>query len=395
MKKLVLIFIILTLNLTAAESWKNEKYLWEKKFDNLGAVEFITGGDINGDMKDDIVVIYGKSENNKIEAAVTVGSDYKKVELDERWLKYLGIDEFSQFKSIEIKDEKIYTKTMLNINSFIKEINGNSESMIVFDYSRDKLNIVDVVGSGKVEFTEQTAQYFYNVKEGYVYYNYLEREQKIGESNSYYYRNYSRVVAPEVSSMTVNCDEDKWILKAGSNRVDSSWMKMEVTYGFEKWKNDFDLSVKYYVAHDEENIYILAKVSDDIFRQNFSGDKGLRGDHLELWFGDESGNKYQIALLPGNFAAVKGEAMQWYLGSRAVSNKKVVNAVVAGKKSDNGYIIEAKLPISSIGISSLRDITRFTLAVSDSDSADKQEKLMASSSLTWGYDRSMGEIIWE
>lgn len=195
--------------------------------------------------------------------------------------------------------------------------------------------------------------------------------------------------------MTVNCDEDKWILKAGSNRVDSSWMKMEVTYGFEKWKNDFDLSVKYYVAHDEENIYILAKVSDDIFRQNFSGDKGLRGDHLELWFGDESGNKYQIALLPGNFAAVKGEAMQWYLGSRAVSNKKVVNAVVAGKKSDNGYIIEAKLPISSIGISSLRDITRFTLAVSDSDSADKQEKLMASSSLTWGYDRSMGEIIWE
>ena len=42
MKKLVLIFIILTLNLTAAESWKNEKYLWEKKFDNLGAVEFIT-----------------------------------------------------------------------------------------------------------------------------------------------------------------------------------------------------------------------------------------------------------------------------------------------------------------------------------------------------------------
>lgn len=178
MKKLVLIFIILTLNLTAAESWKNEKYLWEKKFDNLGAVEFITGGDINGDMKDDIVVIYGKSENNKIEAAVTVGSDYKKVEIDERWLKYLGIDEFSQFKSIEIKDEKIYTKTMLNINSFIKEINGNSESMIGFDYSRDKLNIVDVVGSGKVEFTEQTAQYFYNVKEGYVYYNYLSVNKK-------------------------------------------------------------------------------------------------------------------------------------------------------------------------------------------------------------------------
>ena len=87
--------------------------------------------------------------------------------------------------------------------------------------------------------------------------------------------------------------------------------------------------------------------------------------------------------------------MQWYNKNKPVSNKKISGAEIKSKKTDNGYIIEAKIPFSEFGEPNLFNLTKFTFSVSDSDEADKQEKLLASSSLTWGDNWSIGEIIWE
>lgn len=379
----------------AGESWKNDKYLWEKLFDNKENIKFIIGGDINGDMKDDIVVVYNSDEDNKIAAAVTVGKEYKKVEMDRETFKYIGTDRFNEINAVEIKSGKIYINTTLDLNLFVTDMKGESKAMVVLDYSKARLNISNVSGNGILCGTEEKAQYNYDVKEGYIYYNNLKEPQKIGVATSYYYKQYSRVIVPKTSGIDINCDEDKWVLKSNENKIDSSWKHLEITYGFEKWKNDFDLSAKYYTAHDEDNFYVFIRVTDDIFRQNMSGDKGLRGDHVELWFGDNNSNKYQLALLPGNFGNIKAEVIQWYYKNKPISNKKISGAEIKSKKTDNGYIIEAKIPFSEFGESDLSNLTKFTLSVSDSDDADKQEKLMSSSSLIWGEDWSIGEIIWE
>ncbi len=393
----------------AGESWKNDKYLWEKLFDNRDNIESVVAGDINGDMKDDIAVIYNEESDERMKVAVTIGKEYKIVDMDKWIYKYIGTDKFKKFKAVEIRDGKIYVKSELNVNEFIKDMDGDRtkdgdivasryadrDVLAVFEYKNNKIQISDISGSAVLRDSEATAQYFYNVKDGYIYYNYLQKPEKIGEANSYYYKNYSRVIASKISEVEINCDEDKWVLKSNANKIDSSWKRLEVTYGFEKWKNDFDLSAKYYIGYDERNLYILAKVADDVFRQNLSGDKGLRGDHIELWFGDNYSNKYQLALLPGNFGNIKPEIMQWYNKNKPVSNKKISGAEIKSKKTDNGYIIEAKIPFSEFGEPNLFNLTKFTFSVSDSDEADKQEKLLASSSLTWGDNWSIGEIIWE
>jgi hypothetical protein len=75
--------------------------------------------------------------------------------------------------------------------------------------------------------------------------------------------------------------------------------------------------------------------------------------------------------LPGNFGSIKPEIMQWYNKNKPVSNKKISGAEIKSKKTDNGYIIEAKIPFSEFGEPNLFNLTKFTFSVSDSDEVDK------------------------
>ena len=53
-------------------------------------------------------------------------------------------------------------------------------------------------------------------------------------------------------------------------------------YGKGNWKNTEDLSASYRIGWDKTNLYIAAKVRDDIYAQNASGADLFKGDSLEL-----------------------------------------------------------------------------------------------------------------
>lgn len=220
--------------------------------------------------------------------------------------------------------------------------------------------------------------------------------KKIGAGAHYYFRNYSRVIAPQTGkALPVDCDLNKWVLVARPQRIKNSPIGNVVMYGFEKWRSDYDLSGKYYMAYANQNIHLLVNVTDDVFRQNYAGDKSLRGDHIELWFARRNGAKYQINLNPGNFGTIPPEALLWFQNQSPVTNRKLKEIEIKSVRTGKGYVVEARIPVSLLHVSDIRELTNFTIVLSDSDAADRQEKIMGSSSLIWSNERSLGEVIWK
>lgn len=191
----------------------------------------------------------------------------------------------------------------------------------------------------------------------------------------------------------VNASRDKWLLVARGHTLENAPLGSSISYGFERWVDHRDLSATFFVGYDADNIYILADVMDSIVRQNFTGDAVLRGDHVDLWFGDEEGHRFQIALLPGNFRDTEPESLLWFFKDRAVNNAPLKSVEVASRLTSRGYILEAKIPLFVMEKESVHELTKCTLAVSDSDDGDRQENLLATSSLIWGEPWSLGEII--
>lgn len=399
MKKCFIGFIMLVILFASGmvygeEGWKTNKFKWEKLIPEQDKILRIDGGDINGDLKPDIVVVYNSATQRTMMALVTCGDDYIPVTYDLLSSDVIDKTELSRIKSIDIQDNTITATLDFNVNKLVSEFSGVNPTVLKFKYLEDKIKLTDLVSTGKLS-GGQTAHLFYNVREGLIYYSYLAQQERVGGSMEYYYRHYSRVVAPAVKGLTIDCDPNKWLFIARPQQLKNTTVGHPVTYGFEKWSSEYDLSGKFYLAHDSGNIYILVHVTDDMVRQNLTGDASLRGDHIEVWFANDYGNRYQLGLSPGNFSSNPPEALLWFSKSTGVGGHKLREVQVKSKKTELGYILEARIPIAVLGGMALRDITKFTIVLSDSDHNDRQEKIMASSSLRWGDEDSLGEIVWK
>lgn len=389
----ILIFII-SINCFAEEDWKTNKFKWEPLLKNKENIKIITAGDINGDSKDDIIVLYDKKNDENLIVLISNAGGYTKVDFDFLSSDIIQKNELSDIKLIKVENNKIKCLMDLETSKLIKNTYGIREAELMIEYSENKLKLNKILTTGV--YSDYIAQIEYDVLTGNVYYNYLQKKEKVGENNSYYFMNYSRVISNKLkSAIPVDCNLNKWIFISKEQILENNVSKKNISYGFENWRNSFDIKAKYYLAHDDKNIHIIINVTDDIFKQSYDGDKMLRGDHIELWLGTKLDEKYQIGLNPGNFLDINPEALLWYKKNKATSKHPLSSVDVKSKKTELGYILEAKIPLNIFEVKNINEIDKLTLVLSDTDFTDKQEKILSSSTLTWGSLYSLGEVVWK
>ena len=182
----------------------------------------------------------------------------------------------------------------------------------------------------------------------------------------------------------------------------SQYPANHVVYGSENWVSNQDLGASFRIAWDSTNLYLAAKVGDDHYVQNASGQEIYKGDSLEILLDTDlcsdyysntlNSDDYQLGISPGR-SDINGpkEAFLWFPKGFAGSRPSVLIASV----SQNGiYRVEAAVPWNIFGVSPRTgDVLGFAFSVSDNDDsiANIQQTMVSSvttrrltNPMTWG-----------
>jgi hypothetical protein len=187
----------------------------------------------------------------------------------------------------------------------------------------------------------------------------------------------------------------------------SEWPNAEipsgyVVFGGGNWINANDLNSSFKVAYDANNLYIAAKVVDDVYAENATGYKIYLGDSLEILLdtnltGDYysrglSSDDYQLGISAGK-GSISGPK-EAYLYYPANIRGPRTSVVIASQSLSDGYRVEAAIPWSIFGVTpSSGKHYGFAFSVSDNDnpSQNLQESMVSSASgrrflnpTTWG-----------
>ncbi len=388
----VLVWVFVLLCSVSGMTWEENRHLWEEALEDKGHVRLLAGGDLTGNLISDVVVLYKAPSSLGLVALIYEGGSYKNVPFDRSQVEFLTKADLEKIEGMEIRQGSLYLYTSLDVSQIAENLQGEHRAVVEFRYLRGALQLVYLETTGEIH--GQRAQLFYDRRTGQVLYRYLAKPQEVGSPMSLYFFSYARVLADPVGRLGLDGDKSKWVLKGQEYELTSHPLGGTVTWGYNDWLDRRDLSARYFVGHHKTDIYLYVEVVDDVFRQNHAGDALLRGDHIELWWRDTDGNRFQIAISPGNFSTLVPEARLWFQGNRAVTNHPLETVDIFSKKTDTGYVVEVRIPIQIFGVSSVEELTRFTLLLSDADRGDRQEKTLASSSLIWADEASLGQIIW-
>lgn len=175
----------------------------------------------------------------------------------------------------------------------------------------------------------------------------------------------------------------------------------EIVFGASNWTGKEDLSARYFIGWDDSNLYLGVDVTDDSFVQVSRGRYMYKGDEVEIQLDANLGSDFstvvlnsddlQIGLSPGNFSSLKPEAYRWF--PRNVEGY-LTSPIIAAKRTDYGYALEAKIPWVIFGVTPVDDARfGFALSLSDNDLAGTaiQQSMISSVSTrkltnptTWG-----------
>ncbi len=141
-----------------------------------------------------------------------------------------------------------------------------------------------------------------------------------------------------------------------------------------QWEGKDDLSADIYLLWDDENLFIAAKVTDDVpFDNSKEGPDIWDGDALEIMLGMDdkadpermffAKSDYQIGLSTGNGKDIDPGEWVW----RRDDYQSGIEVV--SKPWDKGYIIEARIPFAVLGGFKPETGKKFDfdIAVDDSD----------------------------
>jgi len=177
----------------------------------------------------------------------------------------------------------------------------------------------------------------------------------------------------------------------------------QVVWGAGMWNGTTDLSGTVRLAWRQEYLFIAADVTDDRIRQTQRGDSLWKGDHIEVYldvspdvepdrdsFGD---GQFQIAMSPGNFGTTGDPLID--TSPEAFVYRPVqspaAGILVASERTERGYVLEAAIPWSLLGIEQPAEgaSLRIEVGLSDTDSPEPaQETLMTTSPGKWEHTRS-------
>jgi len=127
------------------------------------------------------------------------------------------------------------------------------------------------------------------------------------------------------------------------------------------WDGTDDLAAAWQVAWDDDNLYLIANVADDIHAQSQTGNQTFRGDSVELQIdADRAGDfgptispdDFQITLSPGNLGDLPPSAFRF----QGVADGSMLDAttphniIVAARGNGGGYVLEAAIPWRDLNI---------------------------------------------
>lgn len=159
-------------------------------------------------------------------------------------------------------------------------------------------------------------------------------------------------------------------------------------YGGSNWGGSQDLSGTLWSGWDDTYLYLLVKVSDDIFVQESSGILLYQGDSVELQFdGDLAGDftsrvynddDWQIGLSPGNLLSSNPQ-WQWW-SYRGLPGPGAIQ--MAAARDSDGYSLAAAVPWTMLRVEPRAGNTfGFAVNINDNDTPGTlEQKSMVSTS---------------
>jgi len=176
----------------------------------------------------------------------------------------------------------------------------------------------------------------------------------------------------------------------------------QVTYTPESWSGPGDLSAVIRLAWRRGGLFIAAEVTDDIVNQPYRARDIWKGDHVNLWVDMTPGQdperrmfgagQFHVVFSPGNLGGVTGREKRTppEIYVYRPEGLKQEGGEIAARRTETGYVIEAFLPWSRVGLEgvSMHDDANFEVAVSEADgSPARQESLMTFGTAPWVYSR--------
>ena len=191
-------------------------------------------------------------------------------------------------------------------------------------------------------------------------------------------------------SITAHYLDDRPVIDGSLEDWDMDRYRIEsVVYGTSNYDSEADLAARLMVAWDDDNLYLGARVLDDVYVQNARGEDIFKGDSLEILLDTEvsvdyylrelSADDYQLGISPGNPQPGEDpEAYLWFPSALEGERDRVRIGVVG---IDEGYRIEAQIPWSLFDIEPARgQHFGFAFSVSDNDKlGDSVQQSMISS----------------
>jgi hypothetical protein len=231
------------------------------------------------------------------------------------------------------------------------------------------------------------------------------------------------IVPPTATAGTLNTRPNGVVVEAGrfttAQAIDgnlSDWPSLpykvdRIVFGAANWSGPSDASGTFAVAWDEANLYLAARVVDDVHVQTSTGTNIWRGDEIELqidtnlasdfYTASLSADDFQIGLSPGDFASNPATDYLWYPTTKAGRTSPAT--VIARVKTSSGYDLEARIPWSAMGVTPSESARYgFALSFSDNDLAGKaaQQSMVSSvatrkllNPTTWGTLALLGTAV--
>jgi hypothetical protein len=176
------------------------------------------------------------------------------------------------------------------------------------------------------------------------------------------------------TGLVVDANEADWSSLSSMPRIE-----LEAnTYGGARWEGAEDTSGYARICWTDAALFVLIFVTDDLHVQTESGATQFQGDEVELVFdgdlpGDFSagvwdGDDRQLGLSPGDFNGLEPAAVIYHPSMRSAD--EVTLFATKLPDSAGGYLLEASIPWSTLGITPQADTGYgLCLAISDNDQA--------------------------
>lgn len=176
-----------------------------------------------------------------------------------------------------------------------------------------------------------------------------------------------------------------------------------IQQGPENFSGPQDFAAAARLAWDDNNLYLLYEVTDDIHVQELNSYELFNGDEVELWldanlaldFNDNNlnGDDYQFGFSAGRTPGAGAEGVVWYPQRRGDWNNQIM---VAAQPQGQGYVLEAAIPWSILGLQPLSGMALgYALSASDNDtpgSAAQQTILVHTPGMAFGQPATFSNL---